>query len=617
MAVRTMGRWPTKGELLEYYARSEVVSVLYDQARRWQVLAQMGRDILLQPQRPADVRDALLRGLEEFSPGVGLDQRLTTYPTIHILRQREGLSVGQDYMLETDPQTWSQAFYQIGRAVEVLETVGAFYRLKFSGHRSLHLSIPAEAFPAQVRGQAIGGSIEELHKRLDAFLQVPGHIDSPKGLRALYSTHPRSGLVSLPLTRGQLAHFQPWMASIHTIQVDSAWLGLPADAVARTERLLEAVLEQPVDQPLAVVAPLVQEQAVAQYQEGPPWSLDQVQAGLGAAESAQRVAAARAVMVQGMDLESGQRLRLLADDEPDVVWFATAAALRQRQPVSVHEMNYLLAPKDEYLLGLSDQVMNQNGPTAAALADFLAAQICVSRSTATAAVKLAEWDWPRLQSLPELLPADSLEAWFERAWVVCASSLALGWDPAPDPVFAAAQRRLAALDGPASQREELGRQLEWLLQLRNSGSRKVKDGPLVTAAQALKDQGRDLRAVVMTLLQSPAISAASAAICLLPLGWWDDCLPRLIGQLDGSKARRKLAFRLLWEMGEEAVEALLAVLQNERYASRVQVACIMALGKIGDERAVPQLRAMLTHRHRKIGTGAAWVLEHDFGLAAA
>ena len=27
--LRTMGRWPTKGELLEYYARDDVAAVIY------------------------------------------------------------------------------------------------------------------------------------------------------------------------------------------------------------------------------------------------------------------------------------------------------------------------------------------------------------------------------------------------------------------------------------------------------------------------------------------------------------------------------------------------------------------------------------------------------------
>ncbi|MCZ6680826.1 MAG: HEAT repeat domain-containing protein [Candidatus Poribacteria bacterium] len=35
MKLRTMGRWPTKGELIEYYSRDDICAVIYYQSKWW------------------------------------------------------------------------------------------------------------------------------------------------------------------------------------------------------------------------------------------------------------------------------------------------------------------------------------------------------------------------------------------------------------------------------------------------------------------------------------------------------------------------------------------------------------------------------------------------------
>ena len=611
-----MGRWPTKGELLEYYARPDVAAVLYYQTRRWQVLAQIGGDIPLQPASPADLRDTLVQALEDGSKGVGLDQRLDNYPTVHLLRQRQGPEVELDYMIETDPQSWHQAFFEIGRAVEVLEAVGAYYQLKFSGHRSLHLLIPAEAFPARLRGRSTSQNLEKLHKRLDAFLQVPGRIDSPIGLRAVYSTHPRSGLVSLPLHRAELANFQPWMASIHTVRVDGGWFEVPADAVRRTEHLLEAVLDQPADEPLAVQAPPLEDRPVANYIEGAPLDPAVVHKNLAAARAPLRVAAARAVMVQGIELSEPQRIRLFADGEGDVVWFATQAAASRADQLSIAEMAGILSHGDDYLKGLGDQLLKQAGITAEDLCAYLAGQPEINRTTTAVAVKIAEMDWPLLHTLPERLEAASLQAWFERAWVVCGSSMWLGWNSRPEEVFAVACRRLETFAAAAKERGPLLQQLQWLLLLRGArGGKKERAAKAKQAAQALHSSGRDLRGLVLIWLQSGPSNLVGAAANILSLGWWEDSADLLIGQLDKSSGKRKAAFEALLDMGQGAAGALLEIVQRGG-AQRPLVACMALLGKLAEPRAVPVLEQMLGDPRRKVHVCAASVLQRVYGQEA-
>ncbi len=612
-----MGRWPTKGELLEYYARPEVAAVFYYQARRWQVLVQMGEDILLQPNSEAEVRDTLLQTLELFSQGVGLDQKLDKYPTIHIRRQRgDEHPVELDYMIETDPQSWHQAFYEIGQAVEVLEAVGAFYQLKFSGHRSLHLIIPAEAFPQQVRGRPLNPQLEKLHKRLDAFLRVPGRIDSPIGLRAVYSTHPRSGMVSLPLYRDELAQFQPWMASIYTARVDRDWFAVPTDAVARTEALLEAVLEQPEDQPLEVEAPPVVERPVANYVEVEPLPAAQIEADLGAAEAAVRVAAARAALVQGMALSESQRQRLFTDSEGDVVWFATQAVANRAERISIEEVAGMLSHSDAYLLGVGDGLLQRCGYGPADLCTYLVGRPQIDRTTAAIAMKLADMDWPVLLALPQQLQTDSFDSWFEQVWVICGSSLWLGWNSRPEELFAGAFQRLDGFAAAESERQDRRWQLHCLQQLRFArGSKKERTEKVRKAAQALHDKGRDLRHLVEIWLENGPAGLGAAAGHILSLGLWADSAELLIGQLDKSSGKRKAAFESLLNMGPPATDALLETVQQGA-PQRPLVSCMALLGKLADPRAVPLLQQKLADPRRKVQACAASVLQRVYGMEA-
>jgi hypothetical protein len=36
--IRTMGRFPTVGEMFEYYSRDDISAVMYYQAKRWRIL---------------------------------------------------------------------------------------------------------------------------------------------------------------------------------------------------------------------------------------------------------------------------------------------------------------------------------------------------------------------------------------------------------------------------------------------------------------------------------------------------------------------------------------------------------------------------------------------------
>ena len=190
--LRTMGRWPTLGELFEYYARDDICAAIYYQSKRWRIL--IGSKYILEPSSERDTREKLLKKLREFAEGTKETERLPKYPTMHILKDRgEIADVRYDFMTEDDPRTWKQAFDNMAKALDVLEFHNAYYRIKFSGHRSLHLMIPAEAFPKTFRGKSINEQFGLIEKRIKAYLPDSGH--TTVGFRVVYSTHPEGGIV--------------------------------------------------------------------------------------------------------------------------------------------------------------------------------------------------------------------------------------------------------------------------------------------------------------------------------------------------------------------------------------------------------------------------------------
>ena len=72
MEHKTMGRWPTKGELIEYYSRDDIVAVIYYQSKRWKILMEFGDDeYLLEPTCERDTRKKILRKLWSLLKRIG------------------------------------------------------------------------------------------------------------------------------------------------------------------------------------------------------------------------------------------------------------------------------------------------------------------------------------------------------------------------------------------------------------------------------------------------------------------------------------------------------------------------------------------------------------------
>ena len=58
--IKTMGRFPTVGEMFEYYSRDDISAVMYYQTKRWRILMNFGSNYMLEPTSERDTRDKIL-----------------------------------------------------------------------------------------------------------------------------------------------------------------------------------------------------------------------------------------------------------------------------------------------------------------------------------------------------------------------------------------------------------------------------------------------------------------------------------------------------------------------------------------------------------------------------
>jgi hypothetical protein len=247
---------PTLRDIIAYYQRDDVLSILYHQTVHWDTeMYFLGIHAVLYPTTVAELRRTFLGRISQQISSLWTDKRPPEYPTLQVKADRGQLIPARyDWITEDDPESWQEAFERMKPVLDVLDTFGVYYQIQFSGHRSLHLRIPAEAFPKyfqeipvadfQIAHRDETGHTwlyNPIHSAINRYLPPSGH--SPSSLRAAYAIHPMTGLVSLPLRRDELESFRPWMASIYTVRIDRSWFSVPEDAPSRTADFLTEALK--------------------------------------------------------------------------------------------------------------------------------------------------------------------------------------------------------------------------------------------------------------------------------------------------------------------------------------------------------------------------------------
>jgi hypothetical protein len=400
------------------------------------------------------------------------------------------------------------------------------------------------------------------------------------------------------------------MANIYTVAVDFDWFAVPSNAVERTEKLLHLVFDNGQSNPVTVSTPAFQPLPVKAYTGDALWNEAEILKAIDSEHPQERVAGARAALVQNIRLPQEKLKRLLYDTERDTVWFGMEIAMRDASSVKVEDIIYLLGQKDDYLVGLGHQLVAQSAIEVDSVIEYLTCQREVNHNTVVAVRLIADMDWLTYAELPERIKAASLREWFEKVWVICGSALC----HIPEPVFQSAYRYVETCEANEEERNDKIHQLELLMKLRNTQPRKkIKDEPLFQAADELIQYGHNLRGVVMAMLNSGGPMTSQGALRYLTRLWWDDCIDILIQWFNLSSSRRKSALKALVDIGEPAVEPLIYAIQTTQ-SQNITIMSMQALGQLGNPRAISIIQERTHHPDERIHSNARRVLRTYFDI---
>lgn len=575
--MKVLGRRPMLGEVLEYYARDDFLSFLMGTLQAHRVVTVIperahwepdwARDEV-QPASVDELRQSILEQIATQLPDTALDERPAHYPSFHVSvwrRDRSGQHVGgrehapgkhraRDCVFEADLPTWRDAFRDVGSIVALLDRHQVPYRHKFSGHRSLHVVIPAEVVPRPYQGR---GTIQ-LARLLVGWSGSQAH-GLPQITRMPYSLNEDTGLVCLPIARGALAAFRPWQASVHLVEVDpEAWeedlTGTAEGGLASLLEALEGWDER--SRPRLFLAPDTARLAagyrarLAELDErgraiagneplAETWLLDRLDSG----EADARWLACEAYLLRGTGLSKAGFARLLGEQEPYARAAATDVVLRFGNDVTPHIVRAIADPTGSssakasaaYLLTQSEELREQ-------VLEAIAAQGGVSHEALILAACLSgtiAGDWQRALTMVQPVREDPGAAPRTRTQLAALGMMReMGsWSKREGAVQA---QRLAAL-GP-----------------------EVTDLLLAAASTLMRRLRRDVIGALGILADVRAIELLIRAL--------DD---------DYTKVRRK-ALQGLIAIGEPALPALIeAAASDQATVRRYAVHC---LGKIADPR---------------------------------
>jgi hypothetical protein len=229
--------------IYNYYSRPDIQRAIFEYAkgRKITVLRHF-RALYPEIKEPEDILYISLYHAE----------RSNLWPSLHgqISRKFENGEQVCDFVIEIDyKQSWETCFRATRPIIEMFLDFGVHACVKFSGHRSAHVIIPAEIFPVDKRSQGVRsqlmqfvGSVVKHSEKLDRSFTSPAHF-----LRLAYSINEKTGLVSLPVRLEEFDNFFWQDAKLEEVKVIDDWWGTaPADAQERMSEFLKFALHLPV-----------------------------------------------------------------------------------------------------------------------------------------------------------------------------------------------------------------------------------------------------------------------------------------------------------------------------------------------------------------------------------
>ncbi len=237
----TLGYFLTRNDVEQHYEKVGSEIFRHSIGRRVLVVTNVRdfKERRWEPESPDQLLDAVKRRLSR----VAGDQRITAVPAIHSTISRKGPDDGilHDLVIDIDakqsPLLCKEA---TSHAISFLAEKDIPLAVKFSGGVGYHVIIPGNAFPSKIDGHPMSKVFpkvsEALHRRIikvlldnmgktlergikvDMSMSQPDHL-----LRAPYSVHEMTGLVSTPLTVAEYKSFQPRQAMVGRTETLKGW----------------------------------------------------------------------------------------------------------------------------------------------------------------------------------------------------------------------------------------------------------------------------------------------------------------------------------------------------------------------------------------------------------
>ncbi|MBN1642669.1 MAG: HEAT repeat domain-containing protein [Anaerolineae bacterium] len=567
MGAIALGRGPTLGEVLDYYLQDRFLSFVLDMLSVHRIVMVISRKAHWEPdwnrhEVLADsvdaLRDLVAQRIATVLPDVARTERPAYYPSFHMSVWRRDLDGGaaRDCVFEADLPTWRDAFRDVAPVATLMDRYEVGYRLKFSGHRSLHISIPAEAIPRPYRGRGT----RELWKRLAAWSGSQAHALSEL-TRLPYSLNEDTGLVCLPVERSEVSAFRPWHANVHLVDVRTeAWHEHQSgDQAERMAHVLAEIDDAGADRPCRPFAVPEREHVLRGC-----W-------GRLSALAAQDDAPAARNLADPTPLDEPWLLHALSVQDADERWLRCEAYLMRGRALSGAGFRALLNEGEEYVRATAvDVLLRFQG----AILPHLVAAICDTKTEpalrARAAYLLTQSDALQADVLAGIAVRGTASP--EAAILVgCMVGATLGDWPRAFAILAPLAR---APDLP----ERARAQLAALEIMRNMGGWNRKESAILS--QRLAEMGPQITDLLLVAASTPYPRLRRDVVGALAEMADPRTTDLLIRALDDTytKVRRK-AVQGLVAIGEPAVEALVEATAHDQGSIRRYA--VMCLGMIG------------------------------------
>ncbi|MFC1582160.1 HEAT repeat domain-containing protein, partial [Planctomycetota bacterium] len=569
------GRYPTLGEVREYYSRDEFIDFLSRTAaykRVWMIIPErLHWEIKREERVPVagseDLRAYIKRRIDERFPDGDENARLSFYPSFHQSLERwepgmadKGQHIGVDGTAEADLPLWRNNFNDALTLLRVLQDENIPHHFKFSGSRSLHVMIPCAN---QKVNAGIFGNSRAHHA---AILRMP------------FSLNEDTGLVSLPLNAETLPAFRPWQAGMHVVKFEDSWL-IPTDeeGLARIAEFMHGLKER---------EPVAREE----YFE-PSLKLDAIQETAG--QLCAGITEPHPLCLEPNSSQEDLRSRLLRA-EGESRWLTAEAFLLHGEELDEDLLAHLLQDADPYMRSANVDIMARFRDTACRY--FVTCMSSEDMGAASKSLYLLAHSGTLRSKFMEYLQAESRASAPLVLRVACATGvLGRDWNLA-DSIIADAEDEF----GDAPGWDKRVQALKLMRTLMTSWGK-------TQAPPELVDMGTDITDLLLLAMTSDSRRHRWAFLKPLCLIADPDALEVYIEALgDSYRDSAKWATAALVSLGKEAVPALIEAAASDD--ARVRRYAIRCLGHIGDERARESIVEALEDEDEKIARQAVLAL---------